>query len=88
MEEIPFTSPRELHGVLSYGPAGGTQQLLDVTLEKNALRFGSADAAGAALWAAAGQLTIVADIYVNGVKVTGCPPRTGKITGRIDLDGL
>lgn len=76
---------RQLHGYLNYGPAY-SWMLLEGTLVKNTLRFGSDQAAGWALWEAAGQLTITADIYVNGVKVVGCTPRVGKITGRIDLD--
>jgi len=88
MEEVPYTSPRELHGFLNVGTAGELQQLLQVSLEKHALKFGSPEAAGYALWNAAGELTITADIYVNGEKVQGCTVRTGKITGRIDLDGL
>ena len=88
MEEIPLTSPRELHGFLNYGPAGQMQQLTSAVLEKNALKFGSPQAAGYALWNASGELAMIADIYVNGAKVTGCTARTGKITGRIDLDGL
>jgi hypothetical protein len=88
MEEVPYTSPRELHGFLNVGTAGELQQLLQVSLEKNSLKFGSPEAAGYALWNAAGELTITADIYVNGIKVQGCTVRAGKITGRIDLDGL
>ena len=85
--KAPFVpSGRMLHGFLHYGQAGDTAQLLEGTLTPNTLRFGSAQAAGWALWQAAGQLTITADIYVNGIKVAGCPPRTGKITGRIDLE--
>jgi len=88
MEEVPYTSPRELHGFLNVGTAGELQLLTSVSLEKNALKFGNPEAAGYALWNAAGELTITADIYVNGIKVQGCTVRTGKITGRIDLDGL
>ena len=83
----PFVpSGRMLHGYLHYGTAGETGQLLEGTLTPNTLRFGSAQAAGWALWQAAGQLTITADIYVNGIKVQDCTPRVGKITGRIDLE--
>lgn len=87
-EEYPFTSPRLLHGRLSHGPAGSLETQLAFSMLKNTLRFPDPQTAGYALWDASGQLGIVADLYVNGVKVQGCTARTGKIAGRIDLDGL
>ena len=89
VRQVTHKLSKNLHATVSINHvdfALFNKMLLEGTLVKNTLRFGSDQAAGWALWEAAGQLTITADIYVNGVKVQGCTPRYGKITGRIDLD--